>query len=74
MQKALSMLMEDLSPDKIEDKAGGGAFGAKKARAWEIYVERWNAKTEHYENPMLDLFLEYFRNAYDAAAKRGEGQ
>jgi type VI secretion system protein ImpI len=70
MQKALAKLMEDLSPDQIEDKAGGGAFGGKKARAWEIYVERWNAKTEHYENGILDLFLEYFRNAYDNAGKR----
>ncbi len=70
MQKALAKLMEDLSPDQIEDKAGGGAFGAKKAKAWDIYMERWNAKTEHYENGILDLFLEYFRNAYDNAGKR----
>ena len=70
MQKALAKLMEDLSPDQIEDKAGGGAFGSKKGRAWEIYVERWNAKTEHYENGILDLFLEYFRSAYDGAGKR----
>jgi type VI secretion system protein ImpI len=69
MQKALAKLMEDLAPDQIEDKAGG-AFGNKKARAWDVYVERWNAKTEHYENGILDLFLEYFRNAYDSAGKR----
>lgn len=70
MQKALARLMEDLSPDQIEEKAGGGAFGTRKARAWDIYVERWKAKTEHYENGILDLFLEYFRNAYDTAGKR----
>lgn len=69
MQKALARLMEDLTPEKIEDKVGGSAFGSKKAKAWELYVERWNAKTEHYENGILDVFLAYFADAYDAAAK-----
>jgi type VI secretion system protein ImpI len=71
MQKALLRIMEDFHPDRIEDKAGGGAFGSKKARAWDIYLERWNAKTEHYENGMLDVFLAYFADAYDGA-KKGE--
>jgi type VI secretion system protein ImpI len=70
MQKALARLMEDLTPDHVEDKAGSSAFSNKKARAWEIYVERWNAKTEHYENGILDVFLAYFADAYDDAAKR----
>jgi type VI secretion system protein ImpI len=70
MQKALARLMEDLSPDNIEDKANASGFGNKKGRAWEIYVERWNAKTEHYENGILDVFLAYFADAYDEAAKR----
>jgi type VI secretion system FHA domain protein len=70
MQKALARLMEDLAPDNIEDKVAGSAFGNKKGRAWEIYVERWNAKTEHYENGILDVFLAYFADAYDDAAKR----
>ena len=69
MQKALLRIMEDFHPDRIEDKAGGGAFGSKKAKAWDIYLERWNAKTEHYENGMLDVFLAYFADAYDAATK-----
>ena len=69
MQKALLRIMEDFHPDRIEDKAGGGAFGSKKAKAWDIYLERWNAKTEHYENGMLDVFLAYFADAYDTAIK-----
>jgi type VI secretion system protein ImpI len=69
MQKALLRIMEDFHPDRIEDKAGGGAFGSKKAKAWDIYLERWNAKTEHYENGMLDVFLAYFADAYDTATK-----
>lgn len=70
MQKALLRIMEDFHPDRIEDKAGGG-FGSKKAKAWDIYLERWNAKTEHYENGMLDVFLAYFADAYDTAIKDG---
>jgi type VI secretion system FHA domain protein len=69
MQKALFKLMEDLDPDRIEEKAGSGGFGGKKAKAWEIYEERWKAKTEHHENGMLDVFLAYFADAYDAASK-----
>lgn len=71
MQKALLRIMEDFSPDRIEDKAGGGAFGSKKAKAWDIYLERWTAKTEHYENGMLDVFLAYFADAYDTSMKDG---
>ncbi len=69
MQKALLQLMEDLTPENIEDKAGG-AFGNKKARSWDIFVERWNAKTEHTENGIVDVFLRYFAEAYDAANKK----
>lgn len=69
MQKALLRIMEDLDPEKIEDKAGGGAFGSKKAKAWDIYLERWTAKTEHYENGIFDVFLSYFADAYDTATK-----
>lgn len=70
MQKALARLMEDLAPDAIEDKVGSFSLGSKKSRAWDIYVERWNAKTAHHENGILDVFLRYFADAYDAAAKK----
>ena len=69
MQKALARLMEDLLPEAVEEKAGSSPFGSRKARAWDIYVERWRAKTEHYENGLLDLFLTYFAQAYDSASK-----
>jgi type VI secretion system protein ImpI len=69
MQTALARIMDDLSPDIVEDRVGSSGFGNKKARAWELYVERWNAKTEPYENGVLDLFLIYFAEAYDAANK-----
>ena len=70
MQKALASLLEGLSPQAIEAKVPGSAFASKKARAWDLYVERWDAKTDPYENGMLDVFLAYFAEAYDEAAQK----
>jgi type VI secretion system protein ImpI len=68
MQAALVRLMEDFAPEKIEQKTGSGVLGSKKARAWEIYTEQWSSKQDS-ENGLLDVFLDYFRAAYDKAEK-----
>ena len=73
MQPALARLLEDLAPESIEERASGGLMSSKKANAWEIYVERWDAKTHPYENGMLDVFLAYFADAYDDAVKKTGG-
>jgi type VI secretion system FHA domain protein len=73
MQPALARLLEDLSPESIEERATGGIMSSKKARAWETFVERWDAKTHPYENGMLDVFLAYFADAYDVAVKKTGG-
>lgn len=69
MQKALARLTEDLTPESVEDKVSG-AFGSHKAKAWELYVQRWNAKTEHHENGILDVFFAYFSEFYDSMTKK----
>ena len=73
MQPALARLLEDLSPESIEERATGGIMSSKKARAWETFVERWDAKTHPHENGMLDVFLAYFADAYDDAVKKTGG-
>ena len=73
MQPALARLLEDLSPESIEERATGGIMSSKKARAWETFVERWDAKTHPYENGMLDVFLAYFSDAYDETVKKTGG-
>ncbi len=73
IQPALAQLLEDLSPESVESRAGGGLMGSKSSKAWEIYVERWDAKTHPYENGMLDVFLKYFAEAYDASIKASGG-
>jgi type VI secretion system protein ImpI len=69
MQKALSRLTEDLTPESVEDKVSG-SFGSHKGKAWELYVQRWNAKTEHRENGMLDVFFSDFSEIYDTMTKK----
>jgi type VI secretion system protein ImpI len=70
MQKALSRLLSDLSPEVIEAKVQKGTFTNAKARAWETFVQRWDAKTEAHENGMLDVFLMYFSEAYQEATNK----
>lgn len=70
MQKALSRLLSDLSPEVIETKVQKGTFTNAKARAWETFVQRWDAKTEAHENGMLDVFLMYFSEAYQEATNK----
>ncbi|MBT9373064.1 type VI secretion system-associated FHA domain protein TagH [Rhizobium sp. CSW-27] len=64
MQRALARLLEDLSPEAIESKITQSTFANRKAKAWEIFVARWEAKTEAHANGMLDVFLLYFSEAY----------
>lgn len=71
IQPALARLIEDLSPESVEQKVGGSILHSRKARAWEIFVERWDAKTHPYENGMLDLFMKYFAEAYDSVGPGG---
>ena len=41
--------------------------GANKKKAWDTYVERWDAKAGKHENGMLDVFLANFAESYAAA-------
>lgn len=67
MQTALLKLTEEFAPDSIDEKAGGGLN--KKAKAWDIFVELWSEKADNSDNGILDAFMHYFAEAYDAASK-----
>ncbi|WP_255415145.1 type VI secretion system-associated FHA domain protein TagH [Tropicimonas sp. IMCC34011] len=69
IQPALAELIDDLAPETIEKKVEGGRFSNKSARAWELFVERWDAKTEPYDNGILDVFNVYYSKAYDRIAQ-----
>ena len=66
IQPALGQLLGDLAPEKIEAEGGSGGLlsGGKKSKAWDAFVERWDAKTHPHENGILDEFLLHFARAY----------
>ena len=72
IQPALTRLLKDLEPEEILDTAGSGILkrGAR-SKAWETYVERWDAKTHPHENGILDEFLSHFAQAYSDMTKKG---
>ncbi len=72
LQPSLAELLDGLSPEQIEEKTSGNLLGgSKRAKAWETFVQRWDAKTNAGDNGMLDAFLEAFSRAYAEAAVRG---
>ena len=70
IQPALLKLLEDLAPESIDADTGGGLLGGSgKRKAWDTYVERWDAKVEENENGMLGAFLKHFAESYMAAVQ-----
>ncbi|RJL21815.1 type VI secretion system-associated FHA domain protein TagH [Paracoccus siganidrum] len=71
LQPALIELLHDLDPGRIEAEArGGGLTGSRKTRAWDAFVQRWDAKTAS-ENGILDEFIRLFAAAYRKADEQG---
>jgi type VI secretion system protein ImpI len=73
MQQALRLMLGEFDPDVIENTAAGdrglaGMVGSRKARLWDIYVARWQARTQNHADGMLSAFMDYFADCYD----RGE--
>ena len=70
IQPALVKLLADLAPESIDADTGGGLLGGSgKRKAWDTYVERWDAKVENNDNGMLGAFLKHFAESYVAAVK-----
>ena len=71
LQPALIELLHDLDPGRIEAEARGSALtGGRKGRAWETFVQSWDAKTAS-ENGILDEFTRLFAAAYRTAGEQG---
>ena len=70
MQAALDALFEDLAPDRIDHSVApehglGALISSRKAKLWDIYVERWRAKTKRADGRLLEAFTALFAQAYD---------
>ena len=65
LQPALAHVLSGLSPEEIEDVTeGGGLLSGRRAKSWDTFVARWDAKMQEGENGMLDSFLKAFADAY----------
>jgi len=74
MQHALKQLLADFDPDVIDKSSRGDSglasiFGSRSARLWDIYLARWQARTQSNEDGMLNAFMNYFAEYYDIDGK-----
>jgi type VI secretion system protein ImpI len=70
MQHALRLMLGEFDPDVIDNTAAAdrglaGMVGSRKARLWDIYVARWQARTQGRADGMLNAFMDYFADCYD---------
>jgi type VI secretion system protein ImpI len=66
MQTALFRLLNELSPAAIERDTNTGVLRSQSAKNWNAYVRKWEALNTGGEDGLLDVFLRYFSEAYDA--------
>jgi type VI secretion system protein ImpI len=74
MQHALRLMLGEFDPDVIDNTAAAdrglaGMVGSRKARLWDIYVTRWQARTQGRPDGMLNAFMDYFADCYDRDEK-----
>jgi len=70
LQHALNELMADLDPQTIEREAAAergisAVVGSRKAKLWDAYVARWQAKQRVGGGGLLDAFMLIFAKYYD---------
>jgi type VI secretion system protein ImpI len=70
MQHALTKLMADFDPEAIaqatdEGRGIAGLLVSRKAKLWEAYAARWEAKIGRAGGSPIDVFMSYFAEAYD---------
>jgi type VI secretion system protein ImpI len=70
MQQALTTLLAELDPETIDrgteaDRGIAGMVGSRKARLWDAYVARWQAKQRSEKGGLIDAFMQIFAQYYD---------
>jgi type VI secretion system protein ImpI len=73
MQHALGALMADLGPRAIEEgtpdyRGVSGLLTSRKARLWDAYLARWQAKVRADERGPIEAFMLHFAEYYDRDA------
>ena len=77
MRDALDVLFDDLAPEKLDssvkpDQGLGRLVTSRKAKLWDIYVDRWRAKTKRADGRLLEAFMALFAEAYDRLEDKGK--
>jgi type VI secretion system protein ImpI len=70
MQHALTLLLAELDPQTIDrtTEAEGGIAAlmvSRKAKLWDAYVARWQAKVRREGSGPVDSFMLLFADCYD---------
>lgn len=69
MQHALMAFLQDLDPSTIERESEDGGIaalvGSRKARLWDAYVARWQARAGRDGNGVIEAFMRDFAKSYD---------
>jgi type VI secretion system protein ImpI len=74
MQQALRRLVADLDPQAIDrdmeaERGIAAMVGSRKAKLWDAYLARWQAKARRHEGGLIDVFMDYFAEAYDRGSE-----
>jgi type VI secretion system protein ImpI len=70
IQGALEALFDDLAPQRIDssvepERGIGALVGSRKAKLWDVYVERWKAKSKRSDGRLNEAFMALFAESYD---------
>ena len=70
MQHALTTLLAELDPQTIDketeaDRGIAAVVGSRKARLWDAYVARWQAKQRSEKGGLIEAFMQIFAQYYD---------
>jgi len=76
MQAALEALFDDFAPERIDksvepERGLGALMASRKAKLWDVYVERWRAKTKRSDGRLSEAFMDLFAQAYDRLQNKG---
>jgi type VI secretion system protein ImpI len=70
MQRALTTLLAELDPETVNretepDRGISAVVSSRKAKLWDVYVARWQAKQRSESGGLLDAFMVLFARYYD---------
>ena len=61
-------MAQSVSLKSPADFAAGGLgalVGSRKAKLWDLFVDRWRSKTKRADGRLTDAFMSLFAEAYD---------